>query len=96
MPAGLSSAMAPPDFGRSVNPISSRGADYTHQIILATRIFRPSCGPACNSLTNIEYKSHNDRKRKLKTHDWPASSAFFSEFLTLRALMILRVLLQRA
>ena len=27
--------MAPPDFGGSVNPISTKGADYAHQIILA-------------------------------------------------------------
>jgi hypothetical protein len=25
-------AAAPPDFGRSVNPIQTRGADHTHQI----------------------------------------------------------------
>ena len=28
-------AMAPPYFGRSVNPISTKGADYARQIILA-------------------------------------------------------------
>ena len=34
--AGSASAGgATPDFGRSVNPISTRGADYAHQIILA-------------------------------------------------------------
>ena len=32
-PAGAGGAMSPPpDFGRSVNPISSRGADYAHHI----------------------------------------------------------------
>jgi hypothetical protein len=29
---GARGAMASPDFGRSVNPISTRGADYTHHI----------------------------------------------------------------
>ena len=27
---GAGGAAAPPDFGRSVNPISTRGADYAH------------------------------------------------------------------
>ena len=31
-PVGAGVAMAPPDFERSVNPISTRGADYAHQI----------------------------------------------------------------
>ena len=30
VPGGAKSAMAPLDFGRSVNPISTRGADYAH------------------------------------------------------------------
>ena len=32
VPGGAGGAMAPPDFGRSVNPISTRGegADYAH------------------------------------------------------------------
>ena len=29
-------AMAPPDFVRSVNPISTRGTDYAHQITTGT------------------------------------------------------------
>ena len=29
-------AMAPPDFGRSVNPISTRGTDYAHLITTGT------------------------------------------------------------
>ena len=48
-PAGVGGAAMPPppDFGRSVNPISSRGADYAHHITTwHTRIFRPSYGPA--------------------------------------------------
>ena len=32
VPEGAGGAMAPPDFGISVNPISTRGADYTHHI----------------------------------------------------------------
>ena len=47
VPGGAECAMAHPDFGRSVNPISTRGGDklcptnyYWH-----TRIFRPSDGP---------------------------------------------------
>ena len=30
VPGGAGDAMAPPDFGRSVNPISTRGTDYAH------------------------------------------------------------------
>ena len=46
VPGGAGGAMAPPDFGRSVNPISTRGDRlcppnyYWHP-----RIFRPSDGP---------------------------------------------------
>ena len=41
-------ALAPPPvFGRSVNPISTRGAHYPHPVLLAPRIFRPCDGPAC-------------------------------------------------
>ena len=29
---GAEGAMVPPDFGRSVNPISTHGADYAHHI----------------------------------------------------------------
>ena len=32
--------MAPEDFGRSVNPISTKGADFAHQIILAPPDFQ--------------------------------------------------------
>ena len=31
-PVGAGGSMAPPDFDRSVNPISTRGADYPHHI----------------------------------------------------------------
>ena len=30
---GAEGARAPPEFGRSINPIQTRGADYAHQII---------------------------------------------------------------
>ena len=33
---GAGGAMAPPDFGRSVNPISTRGTDYAHLITTGT------------------------------------------------------------
>ena len=32
VPGGAGGAMAPPIFGRSINPISTKGADYAHQI----------------------------------------------------------------
>ena len=35
VPGGARGTMATPDFGRSVNPISTKGADYAHGIILA-------------------------------------------------------------
>ena len=41
VPGGAGGVMVPPDFGRSVNPNSTK----LHQIILAPRIFRPSDGP---------------------------------------------------
>ena len=39
-----------PVFGESVNPISTGGADYAHQIILAPPDFRPSDGPGIVAL----------------------------------------------
>ena len=33
---GARGAMAPPDFGRTVNPISTRGTDYAHLITTGT------------------------------------------------------------
>ena len=38
VPGGAGGAMAHPDFGRSVNPISTRGTDYAHLITLGSRI----------------------------------------------------------
>ena len=35
-PLGAGGAMAPPYFGRSVNPISTRGTDYFHLITTGT------------------------------------------------------------
>ena len=51
VPGGAGGAMAPPDFGRSVNPISTRGKrlcppNYYWQ----PRIFRPSDGPEYSSM----------------------------------------------
>ena len=43
--------MATPDFGRSVNPISTRGTDYAHY--WHPRISRPSDGPACRQLAGL-------------------------------------------
>ena len=40
VPGGARGTMATPDFGRSVNPISTKGADYSHQIILAPPDFQ--------------------------------------------------------
>ena len=42
---GAGGAMAPPDFGRSVNPISTRG-QFMPTTLLTPQIFRPSYGPA--------------------------------------------------
>ena len=36
VPGGAMGAMAHPDFGRSVNPISTRGTDYAHLITTGT------------------------------------------------------------
>ena len=44
---GLGGASVPPVFGRSVNPLSTRGgAHYPHPVLQAPRIFRPCDGPA--------------------------------------------------
>ena len=39
VPRVAGAAMAPPDFGRSVNPISTRGTDYAHLITTGTTGF---------------------------------------------------------
>ena len=57
LPVGAGGTMAPPDFGRSVNPISTKGADYAHQIILASPDFqtlRWPCIHGCNKIMNLE------------------------------------------
>ena len=44
---GAGGALAPPVFGQTVNPISTRGADYAHHSNTSPpRIFRPCDGPA--------------------------------------------------
>ena len=44
---GAGGARALPLFGRSVNPISTRGAHYPHPVVyVPPRIFRPCDGPA--------------------------------------------------
>ena len=35
VPGGAGGTMAPPHFGRSFNPIATKGANYAYQIILA-------------------------------------------------------------
>jgi hypothetical protein len=40
IPGCAGGALAPPDFYRSVNPISTKGADYAHQKILAPPDFQ--------------------------------------------------------
>ena len=47
VPVGAGGAMAPSDFGRSVNPISTLDADYAHHITtyVPSRIFRPCDSP---------------------------------------------------
>ena len=50
-------ACPPPDFGRFVNPISTRGADYAQLITTCpppSRIFRPSYGPASYGITDTD------------------------------------------
>ena len=47
VPGGAGGAMTPPDFGRSVNSISTRGTDYAHLITTGTpdfQTFRRPCG----------------------------------------------------
>ena len=50
-PWGTGDAMAPPDLGRSVNPISTKRAG------LCPRIFRPSYGPELDQLLKIPVTS---------------------------------------
>ena len=42
---GAGGTMAPPDFGRSVNPISTRGADYDPTSLLAPPDFQTFLRP---------------------------------------------------
>ena len=45
VPEGAGGVMAPPDSGRLVNPILTRGAGYAHQIILAPPDFQTFLRP---------------------------------------------------
>ena len=50
-------AMASPDFGRSVNPVSTRvGANYAHQIILAPLDFQTFLRPALLSNVKVNFR----------------------------------------
>ena len=42
---GAGGGFSPPVFGRTVNPNSTRGADYARHITMSPRIFRPCDGP---------------------------------------------------
>ena len=47
VPGGAGGAMAPPDFGRSVDPISIKGGRLCHTHFCSPlQIFRPSAIPA--------------------------------------------------
>ena len=63
VPGGAGGAMVPPEFGRSVNPISTRGDRlcppnyYWHP-----RIFRPSDGPVhCSSAVQCRCENSNTK-----------------------------------
>ena len=57
--AGAGDAMAPTDFGKSVNPISARRHFMPTTLILASRIFRPSYSPGYLVLPKIPQIPHN-------------------------------------
>ena len=57
-------AMAPPDFGRSVEPILTKGADYAHQIILAPPDFQTFLRP-CNVNKDLKSFGSNYVRRVL-------------------------------
>ena len=65
VPEGTGGAMAPPDFGRYVNPISTRGADYAHQSQWRPQIFRPSYGPADGKILIFILNNKNQSREKL-------------------------------
>ena len=59
IPGGAGGAMTPPIFGTSVNPISTRGADYAHTSLLAPPDFRTFRRP-CYQVKQIwELKAEN-------------------------------------
>ena len=52
VPGGAGGAMAPPDFDKSVNPISTRGADYAPASLLAPPDFQTFLRP-CEAVHNF-------------------------------------------
>ena len=46
--------LKPPVFGRSVNPISTRGTHYPRPVLLTPRIFRPCEGPVPIDIREIQ------------------------------------------
>ena len=55
VPGGAGGGMAPPDFGRSVNPISTRrGRLCPPYYYWHPQIFRPSYGPGLEEKTSIK------------------------------------------
>ena len=56
----------PPDFDVSVNPISSRGTDYAHQIILAPSDFQTFQRP-CHTYERKQWEPGNTSRPTLST-----------------------------
>ena len=69
VPGGALGAMAPPDFGRSVNPISTRGTDFAHLITNGT--------PGFSDLPTALLISHKIQPKKLATTVYKVIVAFF-------------------
>ena len=65
VPGGAGGAMAPPDFGRSVNPISTRGTDYTHLITNGTPGFSDLLTALIKS---IKIKSNQIKQNEVKSN----------------------------
>jgi hypothetical protein len=58
IPGGAGGSMAPPDFGRAVNPISTREAGNAHQIILVSLDFQTFLRP-CYSFQKKHHLTHS-------------------------------------
>ena len=54
VPGGAGGAMASPDFGKSVNPISARGADQATRSLLAHKEFQAFLRP-CTVTTHMKF-----------------------------------------